>query len=97
MVQKLACTFRGFHYFAGNRIAHRAASSSQAMEMIMNPHPQKYSKPSGIVEWLLDLAIRLLARSLQMPAPLVHAIGAFVFAHVQEADRRLLALCRPSR
>jgi hypothetical protein len=32
-----------------------------------------------------------------MPAPLVRAIGLFVFAQVQEADRRLLALCRPSR
>jgi len=51
----------------------------------------------SIAQWLVDLAIRLIARSLQMPAPLLHAIAAFVFASVQEADRRLLALCRPSR
>jgi hypothetical protein len=51
----------------------------------------------GIAGWLIDLAIRLVARSLQIPAPLVHAIAAFVHASVQEADRRLLALCRPPR
>ena len=52
---------------------------------------------SGLVQWLLELAIRLIARSLQMPAPLVRAIAAFAYASVQEADRRLIALCRPSR
>jgi hypothetical protein len=67
------------------------------MEMIMNPHSQDSLSLPGMFQWLLDLAIRLVARSLQMPAPLVHAIGLFVFAQVQEADRRLLALCRPSR
>lgn len=51
----------------------------------------------GLAHWLIELVIRLIARSLQMPAPLVHAIAAFAYARVQEADRRLLALCRPSR
>ncbi len=60
--------------------------------------PSRYSPALPvIIQWLLDLAIRLIARALQMPAPLVHAIGLFVFAQVQAADRRLLALCRPSR
>lgn len=63
----------------------------------MRPHSPTPSPVPGIAQWLLDLAIRLLARSLQMPAPLAHAIAAFVYASVQEADRRLLALCRPSR
>jgi len=67
------------------------------MEMIMSPHSQSSSPLPGLLQWLADLAIRLIARSLQMPAPLVHAIAAFVYATVQEADRRLLALCRPSR
>jgi hypothetical protein len=67
------------------------------MEMIMRPHSQNSSALPGLAQWLIDLAIRLLARSLQMPAPLVHAIAAFAYARVQEADRRLLALCRPSR
>jgi len=63
----------------------------------MRPASQNSSPLPGTAQWLLDLAIRLVARSLQMPAPLLHAIAAFVFATVQEADRRLLALCRPSR
>ena len=65
--------------------------------MIMRPHSQSSSPLPVPVRWLLDLAIRLVARWLQMPAPLVHAIAAFVYARAQEADRRLLALCRPSR
>ena len=63
----------------------------------MRPHSQNSSPLPGLAQWLIDLAVRLVARSLQMPAPLVHAIAAFVYASVQEADRRLLALCRPSR
>ncbi len=58
---------------------------------------QTSSPLPGFAQWLIDLAIRLVARSLQMPAPLLHAIVAFAYASVQEADRRLLALCRPSR
>jgi hypothetical protein len=67
------------------------------MEMIMRPHSQSSSPLPGIGLWLIDLAIRLIARSLQMPVPLVHAMAVFVYASVQEADRRLLALCRPCR
>jgi hypothetical protein len=67
------------------------------MEMIMRRISQNSSPLPGLAQWLADLAIRLVARSLQMPAPLVHAIAAFVYATVQEADRRLLALCRQSR
>jgi len=63
----------------------------------MRQHSQNSSPLPDIAQRLFDLAIRLVARSLQMPAPLVHAIAAFVYASVQEADRRLLALCRPSR
>lgn len=59
--------------------------------------PEKSPALPGIVQWPFDLATWLLARSLQIPAPLVHAIGLFIFAQVQEADRRLLALCRPFR
>jgi hypothetical protein len=56
---------------------------------------------------LLKLATRLLARSLNMPEPLLHSTGAFVFAQVQAVEnsvgrtlcpfrlaRRLLAWCR---
>jgi hypothetical protein len=49
------------------------------------------SRPSifsaaGILPWLLNLATRLLARVLNMPEPLVHTTGAFVFAHVQAVE-----------
>ena len=60
--------------------------------------------------WLLNLATRLLARSLNMPEPLVHSTGVFVFAQVQAVEnsvgrtlcpsaspRRLLAWCRQAR
>jgi hypothetical protein len=67
------------------------------MEMIMRPRSHDSSTLPGLVQWLIELAIRLVARSLQMPAPLVHATAAFVYASVQEADRRLLALCRLPR
>lgn len=63
----------------------------------MHGTPEKSPALPDIVRWLFDLATCLLARSLQMPAPLVRAIGLFVFAQLQEADRRLLALCRPFR
>jgi hypothetical protein len=65
--------------------------------MIMRPHSHNSTALPEIAGWLLDLAIRLIARLLQMPAPLVQAASLFVFAQVQEADRRLLALCRLSR
>ncbi len=63
----------------------------------MHRTPEKSPALPGIVQWLLDLATCLLARSLQVPTPLLRALGAVVLAQVQEADRRLLALCRPSR
>jgi hypothetical protein len=67
------------------------------MEMIMHPHSQGSSPLPDLAQWLIDLAVRLIARSLQMPVPLVHAMAAFIYARLQEADRRLLALCRPCR
>jgi hypothetical protein len=35
---------------------------------------------------LLNLATWLLARSLNMPEPLVHSTGVFVFVHVQAVE-----------
>jgi hypothetical protein len=65
------------------------------------------SLAAGLAPWLLKLATRLLARSLNMPEPLVHSTGVFVFAQVQAVEnsvakslcplrlaRRLLAWCR---
>ena len=36
-----------------------------------------------IVKWLFDLATWLIARSLQMPEPLLQSAGVFVFARAQ--------------
>jgi hypothetical protein len=40
----------------------------------------------SIVRTLHNLAIWSLARSLNMPEPLVHDAGVFVFAHVQAVE-----------
>ena len=50
--------------------------------------PESPLQPPAIVEWVLAIATRLLARSLNMPEPLVHSTGAFVFAQVAAAETR---------
>jgi len=73
----------------------------------MRPLSRYSRSAAGLVEWLLRLATSLLARALDMPAPLVHSTGIFVFAQVQAVEssvgrtlclmhlaRQLLALCR---
>jgi hypothetical protein len=63
-----------------------------------------------LLPWLFNLATWLLARSLNMPEPLVHATGIFLFVQVQAFEnsflkalcpkrlmRRLLTLCRQAR
>ena len=42
--------------------------------------------PANMIPWLLNLATRMLARSLNMPEPLVHNTGVFMFAHVQAVE-----------
>ena len=37
---------------------------------------------AAAIPWMLNLATRLLARSLNMPEPVVHDTGIFVFAQV---------------
>ena len=69
----------------------------------MSPPPRFPS----VLPWLLTLSTWLLARSLNMPEPLVHATGVVVFAQVEAFEnsvgrslcpvrlaRRLLAWCR---
>jgi hypothetical protein len=41
---------------------------------------------AGILAWLLKLASWMLARSLNVPEPLVHDTGIFVFAQVQAVE-----------
>ena len=47
-----------------------------------NPVPSA----ADLAMWLLNLATRLLARSLNMPEPLVHDTGLFVYIRVQEVE-----------
>ena len=42
--------------------------------------------PANIIPWTLNLATRMLARSLNMPEPLVHDTGMFVYIRVQEVE-----------
>jgi len=47
-----------------------------------------------MIRWTLNLATWLLARSLNMPQPLVHDTGVFVFVQVQTIESRVgKALC----
>jgi hypothetical protein len=50
------------------------------------PSPSSSFSPAGMMPWMLNLAIRMLARVLNMPEPLLHSTGVFVFAHVQTIE-----------
>jgi hypothetical protein len=55
------------------------------MTMSTLSRPSTFS-PAGMIPWMLNLATRLLARILNMPEPLLHTTGVFVFAHVQAVE-----------
>jgi hypothetical protein len=62
--------------------------------MTMNTRSSPLS-PASVLPWMLNLATRILARSLNMPEPLVHHTGVFVFAHVQAVETSVgKTLCR---
>jgi hypothetical protein len=50
--------------------------------MTMSPLFRSNSFPSTMISWTFNLAIRLLARSLNLPEPLLHTTGVFVVAQV---------------
>jgi uncharacterized protein YjeT (DUF2065 family) len=54
------------------------------------------SPPAGMIPWMLNLATRMLARLLNMPEPLLHSTGVFVFAHVQAAENSVGRRCARS-
>jgi hypothetical protein len=75
--------------------------------MTMSTFHGPSTSPAGIIPWMLNLATRTLAHWLNMPEPLVHTTGVFVFAQVQAVENsigkrlcpsrllgQLLALCR---
>jgi hypothetical protein len=53
--------------------------------------------PASILPWMLNLATRMLARSLNMPEPLVHHTGVFVFPHVQAVENSVGKTLCPKR
>ena len=49
---------------------------------------------AALIRWSLNLATWLAARSLNMPEPVVHDTGIFVFVQVQTIENKLFrALC----
>ena len=47
-----------------------------------------------VIPWMVNLATWLLARSLNMPEPVVHDTGVFVLVQVQTIENRVgKALC----
>ena len=52
---------------------------------------------ADLLPWMLNLATWLLARSLNMPEPMVHAAGLFVFVQVQAFENSFLKALCPKR
>jgi hypothetical protein len=50
-----------------------------------------------MIRWMLNLATWLLARSLNMPEPVVHNTGVFVFVQVQTIENRVFRTLSPKR
>jgi hypothetical protein len=48
--------------------------------------PNTFSIAAEVIPWMLNLATPLLARILNMPEPLVHNTGVYVFVHVQAVE-----------
>ncbi len=62
----------------------------------MNTRSSPLSSAS-VLPWMLNLATRIRARSLNMPEPLVHHTGIFVFAHVQAVENSVGKTLCPKR
>jgi hypothetical protein len=56
------------------------------MTMSTPTRPNAVSIAASTIPWMLNLATRLVARTLNMPEPLVHNTGVFVFVHVQAVE-----------
>jgi hypothetical protein len=54
--------------------------------MTMNTLSRLRTSTAGMIPWMLHLATRMLANSLNMPEPLVRCTGGLVFAHVQAVE-----------
>src|SRR5262249_26097369 len=65
--------------------ARRCGHLRSNKEMTMTPEGPS---PAALAGWILAIATRLVARSLNMPEPLLHSTGAYVFAQVAAAETR---------
>ena len=52
---------------------------------------------ASVIPFVVNLATWLLARSLNMPQPVVHDTGVFVFAQVQTIENRIGKALSPVR
>jgi hypothetical protein len=52
---------------------------------------------AALIPWTLNLATWLAARSLNMPEPVVHDTGVFVFVQVQTIESKLFRPLCPRR
>ena len=52
---------------------------------------------SGLLPWLLNVTTRLVAHALNMPEPLVHHTGVYMFVRVQAAEHRAARSLCPTR
>ena len=59
--------------------------------------PSRPDATSAALSWLLNLATRMLANSLNMPEPLVYSTGIFVYAQVQAVEHRAARTLCPVR
>jgi hypothetical protein len=56
------------------------------MNMLTPSRSRTAPSSTGMIPWMLNLATMLLARLLNMPEPMVHSTGVFVFTHVQAIE-----------
>jgi hypothetical protein len=96
MTRNLSREFSSFHYVAGNRIGSRGASSSDAQEMTMLMLSLVRTL-AVLAPLAVKLATWLVARSLNMPEPLVQATGLFVFVRVQAFENSVAQSLCPVR
>src|SRR6266550_8602418 len=98
MEENLSRGFHPFHYVRGNRIGSQTGSSSPSQEMTMStPSRPSTFHLAAILAWLVSLGIWMLARSLNMPEPLVQSAGVLLFAQVQAAETRAAKSLCPFR
>jgi hypothetical protein len=66
------------------------------MTMSTHSRPGVFPLPA-LIRWLTGVATWVVARSLNMPEPLVHSTGVVVFAHVQAIETRAARTLCPIR